>query len=88
MVQLPNTPVRQRIGLDDNRYGFFTEQLREKGFRSLGYRNGHKDGDENDLLVKKAISAGDFREIYNTGTGFHIYVSEHAKFFTCEDSGD
>jgi len=85
VIQLPNTPVRQRIGLDDNRYGFFTDQLREKGFRSLGYRNGHKDGDADDLLIK---STPDFCEIYNTGSGFHIHVSESAKLFYLVDSGD
>ncbi len=88
MAQLPNTALRQRIGLDDNHYGKFSDQLREKGFRSLGYRNGHKSGDADDLLVQKAITDGDFKEIYNTGRGFHIYVSEHSRWFCMEDSGD
>lgn len=85
MIHFPNTPVRQRIGLDDNRYVFFEQQLREEGFRSLGVRNLLPEGSDNERLIQ---FTPDFVEIYNTQRGFHIYVSESSLLFYSTESSD
>ncbi len=84
MVNFPNSPVRQRIGLDDHRYLHFTDQLRDKGYRNLGCRNGIPDGSEEDQIIKQA---GDFVEIYDANC-YHLYVSESARCFYTTESGD
>jgi hypothetical protein len=84
MIKLPNSDLRRRIGLDDHRYGFFADQLRHKGHRSLGYLNGITEGSADDLFIKQHS----WLEIYNTGAGYSIWVSEEAKCFYEVDSGD
>lgn len=82
MVKLPNTPLRQRIGLDDHRMGFFAEQLRDKGFRNLGWSNGIAEYSPEWGI----INSYEFLEIYSTGAGYSIWVSESARVFYERDS--
>lgn len=82
MIHLPNNEIRRRIGLDDNRYGQFTEQLKAKGWRDLGFFNGIAKDSANDLTVR----CHEFLEIYSTGAGYSIWVSEGANAFYEKDS--